>query len=287
MYFSFKTGKLFKILLCDCIMIIFASVITLTGSDKWRALETECIPVPIIMYHSIHDSRQGDYVVSPETVENDLKYLKDNGYTAVFVEDIVSYVYGKSSLPEKPVVITADDGFYNNITYLLPLLEKYDMKATVSVVGYYSEVVAANDPHVPEYSYMTWDDIKEAIKSGRIEFGNHTYNMHSGSCRKGCSKLSYETDEEYAEIFTEDIGLMQSLMQINTGITPAVFTYPYGYISEESIPLLKKMGFTAALNCYEKPNYITHDESCLFTLNRYNRPAGISTEEFMKKALRT
>ena len=98
--------------------------------------------------------------------------------------------------------------------------------------------------------------------------------------------INYETEEEYAKAFIDDIGLMQSLTKINTGITPAIFTYPMGYISKESIPLLKSMGFTAALNCYEKPNRINHDENCLFTLNRYNRPAGISTEEFMKKALK-
>ncbi len=285
MYLSIKTGKFLKLFVCDSIMIIFAAIITLTGRDEWRALETESVSVPIIMYHSIHDSRQGDYIVSCQTVESDLKYLSQNGYTAVFVEDVVNYVHGKSSLPEKPVIITADDGFYNNIANLLPLLEKYDMKATVSVVGYYTEVLASDDPHVPEYSYMTWEDIKAACKTGRFEFGNHTYNMHSENQRLGCSKLSWETEEEYSQSFTEDVGLLQSLMKINTGITPAVFTYPYGFISEESVPLLKKMGFSAALSCYEKPNYITHDESCLFPLNRYNRPAGISTEEFMKKAL--
>lgn len=121
--------------------------------------------------------------------------------------------------PEKPVVITADDGFYNNSYYLIPLLEKYDMNATVSVVGYYSEYISVNDPHVPEYSYLTWEDIKDMNKAGEIEFGNHTYNMHSNDNRKGCAKLSYETEEEYAEMFNNDIGLMQSLMKINTGIT--------------------------------------------------------------------
>lgn len=285
MYISVKTGKFLKIFLCDIVMIIFAAVITFTGSDKWRALEEESIFVPIIMYHSIHDSNLGGYVVSPETVEEDLKYLKENGYTAVSVEDIVNYVYNYDPLPEKPVVITADDGFYNNIEYLLPLLEKYDMRATISVVGYYSEITAPNDPHIPEYSYMTWEDIKEADESGLIEFGNHTYNMHSRKDRQGCSKLSYESEEEYVKEFKEDVGLMQTLMKVNTGITPSVFAYPYGYISKESVPLLKEMGFTAALNCFEKPNYISHDESCLFSLNRYNRPSGISTEAFMEKAL--
>jgi peptidoglycan/xylan/chitin deacetylase (PgdA/CDA1 family) len=263
---------------------------TVAGKNHWTAfesLENEPVFVPIIMYHSIieNKNRTGDYAVTPETVESDMKYLKENGYTSIFVEDIVNYVCWNKPLPVKPVVITLDDGFYNNSYYLLPLLEKYDMKATISVVGYFSEFISVKDPHVPEYSYLTWNDMIELHESGRIEFGNHTYNMHSNNYRQGCAKLSYETEEEYAEAFRSDIGLLQSLMKINTGIIPSVFAYPYGYISKESVPLLKEMGFTAALSCYEKPNYITHDEKCLYELNRYNRSENISTEEFMKKLL--
>lgn len=282
--------KIIKFLLCDTAIILLALLITAAGKNHWTAFNESSddpIFVPIIMYHSIVDNpdRAGDYAVTVETAENDLKYLSENGYKSVSVEDIVNYVKYNKPLPEKPVVITADDGFYNNSYFLLPLLEKYDMNATVSVVGYFSEYVAENDPHVPDYSYLTWDDIKEMNKSGRIEFGNHTYNMHSNSYRKGCSKLSCETEEEYAEVFKGDVGLMQSLMKINTGITPVVFAYPFGYISDESIPLLKDLGFSAALNCYEKPNYITHDEECLYELNRYNRPANLSTDEFMSRLL--
>ncbi|MGN1481465.1 polysaccharide deacetylase family protein [Porcipelethomonas sp.] len=290
MYKCCNIKKFIKLLLCDLAIILAACLITAASKNQWTAFNSkkeEAVFVPIIMYHSIKENpgNDSDYAVSPDTVESDLKYLKENGFTSIFVEDIVNYVYNNKPLPQKPVVITADDGFYNNSYYLLPLLEKYDMKATVSVVGYFSEYIAQNDPHVPEYSYLTWDDIKEMNESGRIEFGNHTYNMHSYRERKGCSKLECETEEEYAEKFYEDIGLLQSLMKTNTGIVPTVFTYPYGYISEESIPMIKDMGFSAALNCYEKPNYITHDPDCLFTLNRYNRPENITTEDFMEKLL--
>ena len=291
MYRCCNMKKLVKIIVCDVAVIIAAIVITIAGKGKWRAFNEqsdEAVFVPIIMYHSVkeHTVYDGDYAVSPETVENDLKYLKDSGYTSIFVSDIADYVYYNKPLPEKPVVITADDGFYNNYSDLLPILEKYDMKATVSVVGYFSEYIAEKDPHIPEYSYLTWNDIKEMYSSGRIEFANHTYNMHSCKDRKGCARLSGESEEDYADVLCDDIGLMQTLMKLNTGIVPCVFTYPYGQISDESIPLIKEMGFSAALNCCEKPNYITHDPDCLFTLNRYNRPDNISTEEFMEKLLR-
>lgn len=286
MYKCCNIKKLIRIILCDTAMIIIALVITIAGTASEEITEP-AVFLPSIMYHSIidADSAEGDYKINVNTVENDLIYLKENGYTAVFVEDIINYVENNVPLPEKPVLITADDGFYNNYYYLLPLLEKYDMRATISIVGYYSEVLAKNDSHVPQYSYLTWEDIKKCIDSGRIEIGNHTYNMHSLSGRKGCSKLEYESEEEYEKIFLDDIGVMQTTVKMNTGMTPVVFAYPYGCISSESVPLLKKIGFSAALTCFEKPNYITKDKNCLFSINRYNRPAGMSTEKFMKKLL--
>ena len=68
-----------------------------------------------------------DYRISTEVFEKDIKFLKENGYTAVFVGDLVGYVYEGTPLPDKPIIITLDDGYLNNLTTVLPILEKYDM----------------------------------------------------------------------------------------------------------------------------------------------------------------
>ena len=242
--------------------------------------------LPVIMYHSIHNNATGNYEVTPEQLEQDLAYLKENGYRSVSAQQLINYVYYGGELPEKPVMITLDDGFYNNLHYLLPLLEKYDMTAIVSVVGSYVENNASADPHVPEFSYLTWDDINLLIDSGRVEIGNHTYNMHSiNGVRKGCSINYGESVENYITALSEDIALLQSEIHRNTGTMPVVFSYPYGFISKESIPLLKENGFLITLTCYEKPNYISRNPDCLFGLNRYNRSGNYTTEEFMQKIL--
>ena len=84
--------------------------------------------------------------------------------------------YG-TPLPQNPVVITFDDGFYNNLSVALPLLEQYDMKATVSVVGSFSENQTEQDSH-KSYSYLTDADIAVLLESGRFEIGNHTNSLH-------------------------------------------------------------------------------------------------------------
>lgn len=292
MYHCFSGKKFLRLLFTDiAIIITVIGFIKFSGID-WSALdygaEKDRIFLPVIMYHSIVDdkSKTNQYVVTPEIIENDMKYLKENGYETILTEDLLNYINNDFPLPEKPVMITLDDGFYNNSFYLIPLLEKYDMKAIISIVGNFTESASERDSHIPEYSYLTWQDISDISDCPYIEIGNHTYDMHSTSPRKGCSKISYETEEEYSKELFNDVGKLQSLLEKNSGVSPISFAYPFGYISRESIPILKRLGFKATFTCYEKPNYITKDADCLFGLNRYNRESGISTEQFMSKALK-
>jgi peptidoglycan/xylan/chitin deacetylase (PgdA/CDA1 family) len=239
------------------------------------------------MYHSIVDDpyKCNDYTVTPQTVENDLQYLKTHGYQTVTIQDLLNYIQDDIPLPEKPIMLTADDGYYNNLCYLVPLLQKYNYTAVISYVGEFTDITATNDPHVPEYSYCTWEDINTALATNTIELGNHTYAMHTNTTRNGCAKLPYESLEDYTTILTQDVSKLQNEFATYTGITPIVFTYPFGSTSRESISILKSLGFKATLNCYEHPNYITKDPDCLFGLNRYNRSSSYTTEEYMQKIL--
>ena len=231
--------------------------------------------VPIIMYHSVCENAKvkSDYRISTEVFEKDIKFLKENGYTAVFVGDLVGYVYEG----------TLDDGYLNNLTNVLPILEKYDMCATVSVVGDFSEKAFKEQDPNPLYAYLTWEDIKNLEESGRIEIGNHTHSMHEIGERRGCMKITGESDEGYDKSLSDDLIKLQNALTENVGITPIVFTYPFGFVSIESIPIIKKAGFLAALTCYERINYLDGSREQLFRLGRFNRTPNMSTEEFMKK----
>ena len=250
-----------------------------------RAAAGNVTELPIIMYHSVlrDSSRAGQYIVTPQTVESDLKYLKEHGYTAITAAELAQTVIKGEQLPEKPVMITLDDGYLNNLTYVLPLLEKYDMKAVVSVVGSYCECFSQNDDHNPAYAYLSWEDIDKLTAGGRVEIGNHTYDMHKRKERKGTKRMRGEDEAEYYAKLVCDIGRTQSLLEENCGILPTTFAYPYGYISRESVPILQEMGFTALLTCTEKVNEISGDPAVLTSLGRFNRPSGISTEKFMRK----
>ena len=277
-----KVFKLAHILLFLFVLIfIFVLLFSFVFSNS-----DEYIKVPIIMYHSIlkDPARSNKYTITPAVLEEDLKYIKANGYETITISDLISYVYDDKPLPPKPIILTFDDGHYNNYGYLYPLLEKYDMKAVISIVGSYTDKFSETDEANLNYSYLRWKDINELISSGRVEFQNHTYNLHNNTHgRIGAKKKKGESDNEYKKILEEDINKLQNEFKENTGYVPTCFTYPFGGISNSSLDIIKELGFKASLSCEEGINKITKNPNSLYLLKRYNRPSYVSTYNIFKK----
>lgn len=255
---------------------------------KDKASETDTIKLPIIMYHGLvkETKLQNKYFISPDSFENDLKYLNDNGYTAITMNELINYVYNGAPLPKKPIILTFDDGFYNNYLYAYPLLKKYNQKAVISIIGSQTDRYSLIKIFNSYYSYLSWAQINEMLMSGHIEIQNHTYDMHTyENGRKGCSEKSGEGFVPYKENFIDDIGLLQQRITDYTGITPNTIAYPFGYYTKNSETVIKEMGFKASLTCSQKINRISRDPECLYKLGRYLRPPGKSSASFFKSIL--
>ena len=277
--------KVFKLAHILLFLFILIFIFVLLFSFVFANSE-EYIKVPIIMYHSIlkDPARSNKYTITPAVLEEDLKYIKSNGYETITISDLTSYVYDDKPLPPKPIILTFDDGHYNNYGYLYPLLEKYDMKAVISIVGSYTDKFSETDEANLNYSYLRWKDINELISSGRVEFQNHTYNLHDNTHgRIGAKKKKGESDDEYKKILEEDINKLQNELKENTGYVPTCFTYPFGGISNSSLDIIKELGFKASLSCEEGINKITKNPNSLYLLKRYNRPSYVSTYNIFKK----
>lgn len=237
------------------------------------APKTEEVKVPILMYHLVLEGSKGNkYIVSPADFESDLKYLRDNGYTTVVMQDLINYVYEGAELPEKPIVLTFDDGYYNNYVYAYPLLKKYDSKAVISIVGAYTDLYSETpDTHV-NYAHLTWDNVKEMADSGYVEIQNHTYNLHSlDKGRSGSKRNSNESEQEYEKMLRSDVGELQEKCLEKLGKAPDTFTYPFGLVSKESLDIIKSLGFKASLSCEEGLNSLGHSPEQLYKLKRYIR----------------
>ena len=274
--------------LCIWLVMLVLSFCVLLGEAKpvWREELEEGVKVPILMYHHVRkdSSSWGKFVVSPQEFEQDLKFLKENGYQTIGIDDLIKYTESVTQLPQKPIMITVDDGYLSAKEYMAPLLEKYQMRAVLSVIGKYSDDYSKTmDPNVA-YAHLTWNDIAELSKSGIFEIQNHTYDMHkNGGGRKGSMKMSGETEESYHQVLTADLEKTRQKIEESTGIKPICFTYPYGFISKESLEPVRQMGYQVTLTCNEGVNTITRDSESLYGLKRYNRPHGVSAEKILSK----
>lgn len=253
-------------------VIILLTMLMPCSMAAVNELDTDTVIVPILMYHNLVKTRPNKYEVTVELFENDLKYLKDNGYHSLTPQELVTYVRGaKMKLPDKPIMLTFDDGFYNCNKYLISLLEKYDMYATVAVVGDFTKYNKTTDA-VERYTYVDLDDIKELNDSGRITIANHSNKLHTRkNGRVGAEIKHGEDPEKYRKILASDTNAWeQELSKI--GIKPIVYAYPYGAFCKESEEVLTSLGYQMTFSCEERVNYIKQGkESCLRKMGRYNR----------------
>ena len=241
-----------------------------------EVVKKEKVYVPIIMYHMISsDVHISSLAVTPQQLESDLKYLSEKGYHAVFMSDIIDFVYDNKPLPENPIVLTFDDGYYNNYLYAMPLLEKYDMKMVLSIIGESAdEWSAANWPANKRYGHLTWAQICEMVKTGRVELANHTYDMHKDGPRVGAAKKRGEDVESYKKALSKDLLTFQAQIKSKCGKAPECFTYPFGNKSDVSDEVLKELGFKATLSCWGGVNnVVSGDKNCLYSMKRCNRTA--------------
>lgn len=268
----------------------FFTLLTVTFIVLSACLNIACakddgIELPILMYHSVLKSKNGVYIVSPSQLERDFKRLTENGYNAVTCKQVIDYVDGKGDLPKKPVLITFDDGHYNNMHYALPLLKKYNLKAVINVIGRFSAFsTESGDIDNPNYSHLTWDEIADLSNGEIIEIGNHTYNMHNYNPRFGMSQKYNETDQQYVSAIQNDVGSLQKILFESTGKVCRVLAYPFGKYNDLSEKTLVGMGFRIMFTCNEGVSRITRGKpESLYRLKRINRSGLYDTETVMKK----
>lgn len=247
------------------------------------------VQVPVIMYHAVIDDsgKLGQYVIASKELESDFAWLESHGYTPVLSEDLIRYVEDGKPLPEKPIMLTFDDGYYNNYLYAYPLAQKYQMKFVISPIAKYSEIYTDIPDQSPYYAHCTWEMLREMQDSGLVEIGNHSYNLHhSDGARLGTKRLKTESMEEYEKLLTDDILLAQQMIQENVGKAPVLFAYPFGAVSEGEPAIIQSMGFKITLSCEERTSTITREPESLLNLGRYLRPSGKDSDTFFKGILK-
>ena len=214
------------------------------GSTAAETAGTEEPSVPVLMYHHLlkraeNTRYQGnDIVTYVEDFEQQLAWLKSNGFVSISTAQLEAYLYDNGPLPVKPVMITFDDGYLSNYIYGYPLLSQYGFTAVIfSVTGKIGETPETFTP-----AQINMLDRETMEKCAPVfEFASHTHNLHRAT-GTGHSAL---TDADPA-VLEKDLSASLDALRPFAGSTLTVFSYPYGFYNDRVVDALKARGMRIA-----------------------------------------
>lgn len=194
--------------------------------------------VPILMYHSISNSTNRkfkQFTISPSLFEKQMAYLHEHAYTPITVTQFVNNMSQScSSLPERPVILTFDDGYADFFTDALPILKRYNFVATLYVVtGFINETSRwLKREGEATRQMLTWDQLGE-ISASDIECGAHTHHHP-------------RLDTLPSSIAHHEIVISKKTLEDHLGKSVSSFAYPFGYYTATIQQLVQAAGYTSA-----------------------------------------
>lgn len=198
------------------------------------------IQMPVLMYHHVvyNWEKYNEMTVTVGRLEQDLQWLTENGYHTVLPRELAA----GQPLPEKPILITFDDGYQSNYTLAYPLLQKYQAKAAIALMVYMQDY--------PGGSFLTWDMCREMAASGLVEFGSHGYVIHNLDNRmgnfvagqaNGVQRKKGESDVDFQLRVLEDLRCSYQRIAEELGTAPTFFSYPFGKTDPDADAYLRRL----------------------------------------------
>lgn len=210
---------------------------------------THQVSVPILMYHYLSDAPEGadryrtDLSVSPALFEQQLAYLQQQGYQAISLYDLLGALTQGLPLPEKPVIITFDDGYRDNYENALPLLSQYGFTATFFVL---TEVTNLGEP-----DYLSWDQMR-AMQAAGMDIECHA-RVHEELVANSDERLAWQV-----------LGCREAI-ESQLGKRPRFVAYPSGVFDDRVVQYFASDNFWGGLTTQQGK---LHDSSELFALKR-------------------
>ncbi len=191
--------------------------------------------VPILMYHYISippadaDIYRLDLSVRPREFEAQMEWLAVNGYHPIRLSDMVDALLYDSPLPEKPIVLTFDDGYLDNYQNALPVLKNYHFPGTFFVITQFIDD--------SKTGYMSWSQLGEMVRAG-MEIGSHSVDHPDLRNDLRARSLSWLQNE---------IAGSKQTIELRLGIPVRMFNYPAGKYDSRTIQVLQSSGYLAAV----------------------------------------
>ncbi len=243
-----------------------AAALVCRAADRLEAsapAKGESVQVPILMYHDVSYLGYG-FSKTPEQFRTQMQELADAGFHTVTYAQLIDFVERSTPLPDKPIVITLDDGYQTNYEYVYPILKELGMTAELSVIGAAIEL--------SEWG-LKWEQVREMSESGVFAIEAHTYAMHEDNSesggRKGALKIPAETWAVYVDTMGADAAKVRDYIEDRVGVSPVAFTYPMGLWNPVADAVAVSRGYTVTVGTDERIQVFTqNDPSSLRLLGR-------------------
>lgn len=208
---------------------------------------------PILMYHHI-GGKPGPYNVSITEFNMQMRWLSAHDYVTVSIDQIAAALRGKGTLPAKPVAITFDDGWRNQLN-ALPIMQDYGFTATFYLVANYI---------TPKSNYFfDWGHVETVVNYG------HQLGSHSG---QHLAETRFSGDA-----LTKDVTAARDVIKQHLGLITTSHAYPYGITNATVMKAVANAGYTAAVGVWGRA---TQSLGQIYNLHRLDARGGITQANF-------
>lgn len=223
-----------------------------------------------LCYHEVRgdgvSESLGTQAASTDQLVAHFSWLREHGFRAVRIDDLIAAREGRRPLPPKAVLLTFDDGYASVYTQVYPLLKMFGFPVVVGLVGSWLEggagsLVRYGEEWVARSHFLSWDQIREMQASGLVEFASHSYDLHKGvlgnpqgnmlpaavTHRYGAESGRYETEDAYRDRIRSDLRRNSLLLETHIGKRPRVVVWPYGRYNQVIADIAREEGMPIGL----------------------------------------
>ncbi len=247
----------------------------------------EMLRLPILMYHHLtQEEEAGGNRICVARFRDQMRALAEAGYHPVSFDELLAWVEDGVEIPEKPIVITFDDGYASNYELAYPILREYDFKATIFVIGVSVGKDTYKDTGHPICPHFSMEQGEEMEASGLVNIQSHGYNIHEqrnldpDPLRRGLLRREGESEEDYLAFLHEDCTRMKTIL----GKTPVALAYPFGVFDDSADAVLREEGIRITVTTQAGVNTLTRGEAqCLWRMNRFDCDDSMTGEMLLEK----
>lgn len=235
-----------------------------------------------LAYHAVQDNQadQTFLAVRTDQLIAQLSWLRNQGYQAVSVQQILDAQNGGKALPSKAVLLSFDDGYQDFYTRVLPLLRSFDWPAVLAPVGAWLDTppdqpVQFGDIAAPRSMFLNRADLQRTARSALVEIGAHTFNHHRGVVANPQgntlpamanrmylpAQQRYEIDDEFEHRLRQDVAAITQTLLATTGKAPRVWVWPYGAANGTAQRILREAGYQLFLTLEDGLADVRHPEN--------------------------